>query len=159
MGWGKNQWLTICAYVLIGSWTQRMVGCYNLPKKHDLYVETLSFFPGPSWQNLVIWESRMWKLFSTYSIGSKNNWLIWMTGIFSILVDHFAFLTEETRPFEGGVTVEGWWEGTQKCAIGKEFSAYTFSYLPTDSKDRANQAPLVRPHSQDWTISLLVSIT
>lgn len=46
----------------------------------------------------------------------------------------------------------------QKCAIRKLFSEYFFSHLPIDNKDQANQVPVVRPHSQDWTIKLLVSL-
>lgn len=76
-----------------------------------------------------------------------------MTGIFGILVDHFAFLTKETSPFEENIIVWGLWKRAQKCKIRKKFSA--FSYLPIDSKEQATQVSIVTPHSKDWTSKLI----
>lgn len=81
-----------------------------------------------------------------------------MTGIFSILVDRFAFLTKEISPFEESIIVWWLWKGAQKCAV-KKFLGFFFPYLPIDSKDQAKQAPTLRPHSENQTSKLLVSFT
>lgn len=151
----------ISTYVFTSSWTQIKFGSHLLQKKKKksgLKPRDPSVFPDP-WARIWWLGSTDITFSSTYSTDSKHNWLTRMTGVFSILIDRFTFSSQRKLvPFEESDIVWWVWDGAQKCTIRKTFFAYFFNLL-VDSKDQANQAPTVRPHFQNWTTKLLVSLT